>query len=415
MDNITAARLALAVVVVAISLPLAAAHAEDTIKLGFIDPLSGPGASLGEPSLRNFQYFTEEINAAGAVLGRKMEVINFDNKMSPQEALIQAQKVVDRGIHYLTQGSSGSAVGAALSDFATKYGDRTPHRVLYLNYAAVDPLLTNEKCSFWHFRWDANTDMKTQALTTFMKDRPSIKKVYLINPDYSIGQSVRTQVRAMLRAKRPDVEIVGDELHPLFKVTDFAPYVVKIKASGADTIITIDFGQDIALLFKAAADAGLQTDWYTYYGNTGSHLAIKQSKLEHRVFVIAASAPNSAPPEAARIETEFRTKLNQPYAIPSVSNEVRMLAKAIELANSDDAQAVATKLEGMTITTPMGGEGFMRKEDHQFLQDMYILSFGPLDPGAKFEEEGTGWGWKQAAVIKAKDTVLPTPCNMSRP
>jgi len=417
--SFTTARFALAAGVaaglLATALPLTAAHAEDTIKLAFIDPLSGAGASVGEPGLWNYQYFAEEINAAGGLLGRKMEVIGFDDKTTPQEALIQAQKAVDRGVHFLTQGN-GSSVAAALSDFVTKYGDRNPHGILYLNYAAVDPALTNDKCSFWHFRWDANSDIKMQALTTFMKDRPNIKKVYLINQDYSFGQSVRTQARAMLKAKRPDIEIVGDELHPLLKVTDFAPYVAKIKASGADTIITGNWGQDIALLFKAAADAGLQTDWYTYYaGGPGGPVAIKQSKLEHRVFAIAEWVPNSEPPEAARIETEFRTKLNMPLYYPRARNEVRMLAKAIELAKSDDPQAVASKLEGMTFTTFMGGEGFMRKEDHQFFQDMYISSFGPLDPGAKFAEEETGWGWKEVAVVKAKDTVLPTTCNMNRP
>ena len=69
----------------------------------------------------------------------------------------------------------------------------------------------------------------------------------------------------MLAAKRPDIQIVGDELHPLLKITDFAPYIAKIKASGADSVITGNWGQDFALLLKAAADAGLKVNWYTYY------------------------------------------------------------------------------------------------------------------------------------------------------
>ena len=97
----------------------------------------------------------------------------------------------------------------------------------------------------------------------------------------------------MLNAKRPDIEIVGDELHPLLKVTDFSPYIAKIKASGADSVITGNWGQDIALLIKAAADAGLQVDWYTYYaGGTGGPTAIKQANLADRVFSIAEGVPN---------------------------------------------------------------------------------------------------------------------------
>jgi branched-chain amino acid transport system substrate-binding protein len=390
--------------------------AGDTIKIGYIDPLSGGGASVGEGGLKTFQYLAEQINAAGGVNGKKLEVIGFDNKTNPQESLIQAQKAADQGVRILTQGN-GSAVGAALSDFVTKYNDRNPGKeLLYFNYAAVDPSLTNEKCSYWHFRWDANSDIKMSALTTFMKSRPNIKKVYLINQDYSFGQSVRKQARAMLKEKRPDIEIVGDELHPLLKITDFSPYIAKIKASGADTVITGNWGQDIALLIKAAADAGLQTDWYTYYaGGAGGPTAIKQTGLANRVFAIAEGIANSEGADAAKLETDFRAKTGISLWYPRAVNEMRMLAKAIEQAKSDDSKAIATQLEGMKFETFMGAEAFMRKDDHQFFQDMYIASFGPLESGAKFDEEKTGWGWNSAGVVKAKDTVLPTTCNMDRP
>ena len=281
-------------------------------------------------------------------------------------------------------------------------------------------MLTNEKCNYWHFRWDANSDIKMQALTTFMKDRANIKKVYLINQDYSFGQSVRTQARAMLKQKRPDVEIVGDELHPLLKVTDFAPYIAKIKASGADTVISGNWGQDIALLLKAAADAGLQVDWYTYYAaGAGGPTAIKQSNIPDRVFAIAEGFPNSEPADAQKFEEEFRAKhtassgSTMPY--PRMVNEMRMLAKAINEAKSDEPKAVAAKLEGMTFKTYSGTEGYMRKDDHQFFQDMYIASFGPNPAGAKFDDEKTGWGWKVVGSVKAKDTELPTTCKMDRP
>jgi branched-chain amino acid transport system substrate-binding protein len=396
--------------------PSATVHAEDTIKLGYIDPLSGGGASIGEGGLKTYQYLADEVNAEGGANGKKLEIVGFDNKTNPQETLLQAQKAIDRGIRFITQGN-GSSVAAALEDFVTKFNDRNPgHEVLYLNYAAVDPILTNEKCSFWHFRWDANSDIKMQALTTFIKDKPDIKKVYLINQDYSFGQSVRTQARAMLKVKRPDIEIVGDELHPLLKITDFAPYVAKIKASGADSVITGNWGQDIALLLKAAADAGLQANWYTYYaGGAGGPTAIKQTRLAHRVYAVGEGFPNSEGPQAAKFEADFRAKTGMGLWYPRAVNEIRMLVDALKLTKSEDPKAVASALEGMKFTDFMGGESFMRKEDHQFFQDIYIGSFGPLDPGAKFDEEQTGWGWKTIGIIKAKDTILPTTCNMNRP
>ncbi len=395
---------------------VAPAFADDTVKIGYVDPLSGGGASVGAVGLKTFQYLADEINAAGGLNGKRVEIVALDNKTNPQESLIQAQKAADQGVRFITQGN-GSAVAAALTDWVSKYNDRNPGKeILYFNYAAVDPALTNDKCSYWHFRWDANSDIKMAALTAFMKDKPDIKKVYLINQDYSFGQSVRSTARAMLKEKRPDIEIVGDEVHPLLKVTDFSPYIAKIKASGADSVITGNWGQDIALLLKAAADAGLQANWYTYYANgAGGPTAIKQTGLSHRVFAITEGVSNAATPEAQTWEAAFRAKEGVGLFYPRADNEMRMLAKAANEAKSNDAKAVAEKLEGMKTGVFSGGEGFMRKDDHQFFQPMYIGSFGELDPGAKFDEEGTAWGWKLIGAVKAEDTVLPTTCKMERP
>src|SRR6202051_1088920 len=236
------------------------AAAEDSVKLAYVDPLSGGGASIGEVGLKTFNYLADATNAQGGILGRKLEVVPYDNKLNAQETLVQVQKAIDSGIRFITQGN-GSAFAAALTDFVTKYNERNPGKeVIYFNYAAVDPVLTNDKCSFWHFRWDANSDIKMEALTNYMKTRTNIKKIYLINQDYSFGQAVRSAARKMLSEKRPDIQIVGDEVHPLQKITDFSPYVAKIKASGADSVVTGNWANDFALLLKASADAGLQVD-----------------------------------------------------------------------------------------------------------------------------------------------------------
>jgi branched-chain amino acid transport system substrate-binding protein len=411
-------RAAMAASAVAATLLLGApAQAQDTIKIAYIDPLSGPGATVGEVGLKTFQFLAEELNAKGGAAGKKFEIIGYDNKTNPQESLVQAQKAVDAGARILTQGN-GSSVAAALTDWVSKYNERNPGKeVLYLNYAAVDPILTNEKCSFWHFRWDASSDIKMEALTNYMKPKTNIKKIYLLNQDYSFGQSVRTTAQAMLKAKRPDIQIVGDELHPLLKVTDFAPYIAKIKASGADTVITGNWGQDFALLLKAAADAGLNVEWYTYYaGGTGGPTAIKQTGLNHKVYAIVEGFPNGGHAPAQETEKAFRAKYNVSVFYPRGFNQMRMLAAAINKANSTDAAKIATALEGMSFEVFDGGQGDMRKDDHQFFQHMYIGSFGERDAAKEpFDEESTGWGWRQVAKIDAKDTMLPTTCKMARP
>ena len=210
----------------------------------------------------------------------------------------------------------------------------------------------------------------------------------------------------MLGEKRPDIEIVGDEVHPLLKVTDFAPYIAKIKASGADSVITGNWGQDLALLLKAAADAGLQTDWYTYYAQAGGRAHGDQADRlgASRVFVITEGVPNSAPDAAQKMEVDFRAKEGSAIVYPRGVNEMRMLAKAAAEAKSNDPKAIADKLEGMTVTAFDGGDATMRKDDHQFFQDMYIASFGPLESGREIRRRGHRLGLEDASEPSRRKT-----------
>ncbi|MBV9813638.1 MAG: branched-chain amino acid ABC transporter substrate-binding protein, partial [Acetobacteraceae bacterium] len=350
--------------------------APQTVKIAFIDPLSGGAASVGESALKTFNFLADRLNAKGG--DYRFEFVPYDNKLNPQESIVALQKAIDGGARIVTQGN-GSAVAAALIDFLNKYNERNPGKeVLYLNYSAVEPSLTNEKCSYWHFRFDANSDVKMEALTSFMKGRPEIKKVYLLNQDYSFGQAFRTAARQMLKEKRPDIAIVGDEVTPLQKVTDFSPYVAKIKAAGADTVLTGNWGQDIALLFKAAGDAGLDVGFYTYYaGGTGAPTAIRQANLPNRVFEISEARSSALSPAAVEFETAFKAKTGEELTYPRVINMMSMVEKAMDEAKSADPKALAAKLEGMHIDAYAGGDEFMRKDDHQIFQPMFIASLGP--------------------------------------
>ena len=405
-------------ITLAAALLLAALGAQAQVKIAYIDPLSGGAASVGEHGLKHLQFLVEGINARGGVInGQKIEAVAYDNKGSPQESLVQVQKAIDAGVRFITQGN-GSGAAIAISEFVAKFNDRNPGKeVLYFNYAAVDPALTNEKCSYWHFRWDANADIKMAALTNFMKDQKAIKKVYIIGQDYSFGQAVRTAANAMLKQKRPDIQIVGDELHPLLKITDFSPYIAKIKASGADSVITGNWGNDMALLLKASSDAGLQVNWYTYYaGGAGAPTAIKQTGLDHRVYQISEWHANVPSPEMEAFADSFLKKYGgnsqQGWWYLRMKNQMDMFVVALNTAKSADPKKVAVVLADMKHKNSLGAEVFMRASDHSLFQDMYLSSFGS---GTKYEEEGTGWGWKTTAVIKAADTVIPTTCKMNVP
>ena len=391
----------------------APAQAQDTIKIAYIDPLSGGGASIGEVGLKTFQFLADEINAKGGVLGKKLEIVGYDNKLNPQESIVQIQKAIDAGIRIVTQGN-GSSVAAAITDFTAKFNERNPGKAfLYLNYAAVDPVLTNDKCNYWHFRWDANSDIKMEALTNYMKTRPSIKKLYLINQDYSFGKAVAAAANKMLAAKRPDIKVVGDELHPLQKVNDFSPYVAKIKAAGADTVITGNWSNDLVLLVKAGKDAGLKVTWETYYsGSPGTVTAIGEAGVD-TLKQVSEWHLNAAPEldaSVAAFSKRFPGKENE-YTYWRAKTMWEMFAAAAKKAGSNDPVKVARALEGMKMSTSLG-DVEMRADNHQILQPLFVST---LVKGGKYDSEGTGLGWKTDAKVDGKATALPTTCKMERP
>ena len=393
-----------------------------TVKVAYIDPLSGAFANVGEQGLAEFRFTVDRINQSGRLGKVKLEVVPFDNKVSPQESLNQLKRVIDQDIHYITQGNS-SAVAGALIEAVNRHNERNPGKeVLYLNYAAVDPAYTNEKCSFWHFRFDANSDMKMESLTTWMTGQKNIKKVYLLNQDYSFGHAVKKAAREMLGRKRPDIQIVGDDLHPLGKVSDFAPYVAKIKASGADSVITGNWGNDMSLLVKAGRDAGLDVNWLTYYaGGLGTPTAMGEAAAG-KVKIIAEYHSNVENNKAAKWDADYRKqapKGNPDFYFLRGKIMWDMFAKAIVQAKSVEPKAVALALEGMRHDGELG-EVEMRKSDHQLIQPLYVLTIvksaakgGPKN--AKIDMEGSGLAPITDARLEGYTSATPTSCQMKRP
>lgn len=394
------------------------ASAQGVLKIAYLEGLSGPFGNVGEVGLRHLQFAAERINEKGGVLGQKIEVVPFDTKTSPQEAQLVFKQLVDQGIRYMMQGN-GSAVALALSEAMGKHNARNPDQtVLYMNYGAVDPALTNDKCNFYHFRFDADVDMKMQAMTNYMATQKGIAKVYLINQDYSFGQSVAKAARAMLTQKRPDIQIVGDDLHPLGKVKDFAPYVAKIKASGADAVVTGNWGNDVALLIKAAKDAGLTADFYTYYaGGLGTPPVIGEAGVGHLKQVTVFHSNIGGSGTVANVEA-YRKRFpdsKDDFYWTSIMNAMTMLTMAMEKVKSTDPTKVAPALEGLKIDT-ITGEVTMRADNHQAVQPIFISTFSKTNgKDVKFDVERTGFGFKTDARIEAKDTVLPTTCKFQRP
>ena len=384
----------------------------ETVKVGWVDPLSGLMAPVGQNQIKSFQFIAEYFNKSNPA-GVKFEMVPIDNKLSPQESTNAVKSLIDQGVRYVVQGN-GSGAALAIMDAVAKHNERNPGKELvYLNYAAVDPDLTNSKCNYWHFRLDADTSMKMEALTTFMKDQKDIHKVYLINQNYSHGQQVSRFAKENLARKRSDIQVVGDDLHPLAQVRDFAPYVAKIKASGADTVITGNWGSDLTLLVKASHDAGLNVKFYTYYaGVTGTPTALGPSAAGS-VFVVAY-ADSNMPGEIGKLADQFKAKFNDDYYTLATYHAFALLSNAMAQAKSTDPVKVAQAMEGLRFKS-FNGDVEMRKSDHQLQQALYVTVWKKADAKHPYSVENTGYNFQTVKYYEPYVSSTPTSCEMKRP
>ncbi len=392
------------------------------IKIAMIEALSGPNANAGEAVYRNLVWAIERVNARGGVkLGGGAQMLaldRFDSKGQNEEALTLLRAAIDGGAQIITQGNS-SANALALIDAINKHNEREPtRRVVFLNYSAVDPVLTNEKCSYWHFRFDAHADMRMAALMSVIKDDSALKSVYVIGQDYSFGQAVLREAKRQLGVQRPDVHIVGEELHPMARIKDFSPYATKIKASGAQAVITGNWGNDLTLMVKAARDVGYEGKFYTFYGNAlGAPAAMGDAGIG-RVIAVADWMPNVQTAQSEAVYQLFRQRFPKPaddYVHMRMQLMVEALAQAIEKAGSSAAPALAAQLARASVSL-FGQSGTMREFDHQFQQALVV---GVMDkagsPGVKFDVEGSGFGFRIIRSIEPADAAQPSSCRMARP
>ena len=392
------------------------------IKVALIESMSGPFANTGEAVFRNLVWATERVNARGGVklpgVARNLSIERYDSKGQNEEALSALRAAIDDGVTVVAQGNS-SATAAVLIDAINKHNEREPgKRVVFLNYSAVDPSLTNEKCSYWHFRFDAHADMRMTALMDVFKDDKATQSIYLIGQDYSFGQSVLKEARRQITAQRPDVQIVGDELHPLGRVKDFIPYAAKIKASGAQAVLTGNWGNDLTLLIKAAKDVGFEGKFYTFYGNAlGAPAAIGDAGVG-KVIAVAEWFPNAAGAPSEAFYQSFRQRFplaKDDYVHMRMQMVIEALTQSMEKAGSIEAGAVAAQME-KAVVTMAGQTGAMRAADHQFQQPLLVAQMGKLgDAGVKFDVEGSGFGFRVIKTIASDKAAMPTTCKMVRP
>ncbi|RZL67684.1 MAG: branched-chain amino acid ABC transporter substrate-binding protein, partial [Variovorax sp.] len=386
-----------------------AATAAETVKIAFIEVLSGAFAFTGQGSLNQLREVVAQLNSTATPTDPKFEIVPFDGKGSPQESTSALKAAADQNIRYVTQGG-GSGVAFALVDAINKQADRDPNGgMVYLNYSAMDPGLTNEKCSFWHFRFYPSSEMQIEGLTTYLQNKPNVKKVFLFNQNYTHGQQVAKASRAYLAKKRPDIQIVGEDYVPIATVRDFAPYVAKIASSGADTVITSNWGSDLGLLFKAAKDYNLNINFYTFNANNPGIPSQMGSWGVDKVSVMWNWGSNAPTPALEKIALAYKKKSpEEDFIYASHWYTMNMLRAAMRTAKSTDPKKVAYAMEGMKYESPVG-EVEMRKTDHQMLAPIYLGVWAKKgSPGVKYDSENTGYGFRSEVVWDSYVSAQPT-------
>ncbi len=398
-----------------------AAQASETIKIGLIEPMSGPIAAVGRDTLFAFEFWAGKVNERGGVLGgRQLEIVPLDNAMNAEKTTHQLKKAVDLGLRYVSQGV-GSNHALNIIGFVNKHNKRNPDKsILYLNHAAVTTAFTNELCSFWHFRFDANVDMKVAALTTQMGLDPEVNKVYMLNQNYAYGRSFQAAARRLLQQRVPEAELVGDELIvPFGKVLDFTPFIAKIKASGADTVLTGNWGPDIHRFVKASMGSGLDVQFYTIYGGLTSSIAgyggaaksvnLKQVTEFHENDDVP-STKNLLP-----LMDEWQATYKQSGYSDRPRWLIEMLAAAMDKAGSDDPVAVGMAMEGLSFDGPLG-QVVMRRDDHQMLMPLVVSSLTTqYERPVVYDGKDYGVAFSTDGHVSREDTSLPTTCQMKRP
>jgi branched-chain amino acid transport system substrate-binding protein len=383
------------------------------VKIAFVDPLSGPFGEVGRNQLRSWQWVAAQHNAQAGPGQVRFEVVGFDNRGSPQESVNAIKVIIDQGFRYVAQGNS-SGVAHLIVETLNRHNNRSPGReVLYLNYAAMDPALTNEQCSPWHFRFDADTSMKVEALALFMRDQPQIKKVFLLNQNYAHGQQVAQFFKAALARHRPDIRVVGDELHPLGALKSFDAHVGRIRSSGAHAVVTGNWGPDLTGLVQSMRQTDVRVPLFTYYAAVSGTPKALADMPEAEVYLIAANHSEHEGP-LGDLMRRFRAEYSDDFYSLATHTGLNLLATAMQRVGSTEPVSVASLLPGLRVDG-FDGPLAMRADDHQLQTGLWLSRWQAVGPRGSNGLAQTGYGFAPVAFLPAEQVSRPTTCRMLRP
>lgn len=387
------------------------------LKVAMVETLSGPQASTGLMFRTAVKYQLDRINAQGGWNGQPIELVDYDNQGGPVGASDKVKAAIAGGAQIIIQGAS-SAVSGQITEDVRKNNIRNPgNEVMFLNVGGEALELTGEKCHFYHFRFATNAPIRVKTLVTAMKGANELgTKIYSMNQNYSWGVDMENSIKQY--ASAGGYTVVGNTLHDVNKIQDFAPYVSKIKASGAQTVLTGNWSNDLLLLMKATHASGLKVRFGTVFLDQPGNLAnAGDTALGHYVshpFDIEANGDKTK-----QFAEDYKAKTGHypSYVEPQTVFGIQMLGEALKQTKAQNGKlsvtALAKALEATKVSTPMGEES-IRAGDHQAVLPMVVSK---VDANAKYKVDGTNMGFTVVKTFTGEEAVNPiqASCKMQRP
>jgi branched-chain amino acid transport system substrate-binding protein len=349
------------------ALALPAAAQQGPIKIGEINSYTGM-AAFTAPYRNGLILAAEEVNAKGGVMGgRKIEVITRDDALKPEDAVRAANELVSSEKVALLAGGFLSNVGLAISDFANQ------NKVMYVASEPLTDALVWSKGNKYTFRLRPSTYMQAAMLAEEAAKLPA-KKWATIAPNYEYGQSSVAAFKALLKAKKPDVEFVAEQWPALGKL-EAGPTVQALAAAQPDAIFNVTFGGDLPKFVREGETRGLFKNRPVVSMLTGEPEYIDPLKDEAPVGWIVTGYPweQINTPEHTAFRDAYRKKFNDYPRLGSVVgySTIKAIAAMLDKAKSTDTEQMIAAMEGLEFETPAGKSSF-RKIDHQSTMGAWV-------------------------------------------
>ncbi|MER8880740.1 ABC transporter substrate-binding protein [Mesorhizobium sp. M0684] len=387
------------------------------LQVALIETLSGPEAATGALFVTAAEYEIAKLNEDGGYNGQPMKLVLLDSQGTPSGASDRVTEAVEQGIQVIMQGTSSGIAGQIIEDLR-RYNTRHPTSpIIYINQAAEARELTGAKCQFYHFKFALDAEMRLKGVAEAIKsEKVEATQVYAINQDYSWGHDIEAAVKR--NANVAGYTVVGSTLHDVSKIQDFSPYVSQISTSGADTVITGNWGTDLLRLVKAAVDANLKARFIAMFLDLPGNVKGAGPSAEGQYNVDVFNAEASGNRGLALLE-DFRAKTGTQDMVNSHFRAIlalQFLGEALKqvdpVGGKINVKAIAMAMERTKLDSAAGVVA-MRPGDHQAILPMTITQ---VSKDAAVKVEGTEFGFRPVVTIAGENAITPVQdtCKMQR-